>query len=107
MEPILLAALLLVFALAPAAADDDGASTEPAHVDDTAARTGVGGRGWITTLGEGRSIAFASLVVFPASMIVMSGVAAVLYLVHRRVVDTAITLAVLAVFVAAAFGFVS
>lgn len=69
--------------------------------------TGGAGRAWIETLEEGRSIAFAALVAFPASMIVMSGVAAVLYLARRRIVYAAITLAVLAVFVAAALGFVS
>lgn len=72
-----------------------------------AAEIGDGTRAWIESPGEGRSLAFASLVAFPASMIVMTGVAAVLYLRHRRVVYAVITLAVLVVFVLAALGFVS
>lgn len=74
---------------------------------ELAAQIGDGTRAWIESPGEGRSIAFASLVAFPASMIVMTGVAAVLYVRHRRLVYAAITLAVLVVFVAAALGFVS
>ncbi|MFW5743209.1 MAG: hypothetical protein ACOCW3_02215 [Spirochaetota bacterium] len=62
---------------------------------------------WVETLGEGRSLAFASLVAFPASMIVMTAVATTLYLRHRRTTYAAISAAVLAVFVAAAIGLVS
>lgn len=65
---------------------------------------GVTGWAWVRTLGEGRTLAFASLVLFPLGTLVMVTAATVLYLRNRVPAYAVITFLELIVLVVAATG---